>query len=639
MTNQFKQNIFNVSQQGLSVCEQLEKGQAETPLAEHFQQIERDIDSSPFSMVLMGLTTEARTAVLAWLYGKDFSVLSVNVVKQLGLVEISLRERGYTLERANGERQEFDRLDPFMEALQKSDVLSPNDGQDWVDPIRLGVNSAKGLQGLKVYMPESPDMVLKNPGLLNRVITKANLLVVAAPLHYELSDNDQKAILEVSENMDGFWPLLIIDELEEDTGLPEIGWWQKHNAPTVQLKPQLLTTHVDARIPSMLQDIDDKARQALFLHLQARRVIHASEAVAERSQQELRLLQGRQKREQRKSQAAETEIKSGGIERHQWDDVRSNITDKMAKLNKKFQEQGKKSLLPEAELSSQLKQFVDRLSVSDLNQEPGHASIKLSVKDSFLDELKNQLKVLLKRQLKSELSDLNKDLAKQRQLIEKQAKELTAQPQIIEINSPDEHALWSGLKEQLSVSVRYRGEMPKRGFMARLSDGRKAIMGISMMAMVIGGLFKAVWGVDFRSMIMLIAPLIFIGAIVYSYIVWPKEDAERFAKELDRVKEGLTSEIKRLLSELQRDKQAKVSDHLDGEKKAILKKLDELNRNTQASQEQAVSQQKQQAARRLTQIDQQIKELQMIDLEISSLKRQCDNLEREGTQQLKRVSV
>lgn len=639
MTNQFKQQIFQVAQQGLNVCEQLERGQAETPLAEHFRQIEDDIESSPFSIVLLGLTTQARTAVLAWLYGKDFSVLSVNVVKQLGLIEISLRERGYTLERADGERQEFDRLDPFMEALQKSDILSPYDGKDWVDPIRLGVNSEKGLQGLKVYMPESPDMVLKNPGLLNRVVTQANLLVVAAPLHYELSDSDQKAILEISENMDGFWPLLVIDELAEDANLPQIGWWQKHNAPRVQLKPQLLTTHIDANIPSMLQDINDQTRQSLFLYLQAQRVIHASEAVAQRSQQELRQLQGRKKKEQRKAQTSESEIKAGTTQRHQWDDLRTGLTDNLARLNKNIQALGKKALLPEAELTTQLNQFVARLQVSDLNQEPGHQTIKLSVKESFLDELKSQLKVLLKRQLKNEMTEINKTLNKQQNTIEEQARELTGQPQIIELALPNEKELWSSLKEQLSVNIRYRGEMPKRGFMARLSDGRKAIMGISMMAMVIGGLFKAVWGADFRSMIMLIAPLIFIGAIVYSYVVWPKEDAERFAKELDKIHDGLASEIKRLLNELQRDKQAKLTDHFDNEKKSAIKKLDELNRGYQNTQEQAVDQQKQQAQQRLGQIDQQIKDLQIIDRDVSTLKRQCDLLEKQGKTQLQGLAV
>ena len=635
MSSRFKQHIFNVSLQGLSVCEKLERGQADTPLADHYRQIERDIDSAPFSVVLLGLTTEARTAVLAWLYGKDFSVLSVNVVKQLGLVEISLRERGYTIERADGERLEFDRLAPFMDALQKSDVLSPNDGGSWVDPVRLGVNSSQGLQGLKVYMPESPEMVLKNPGLLNRVVTQANLLVVAAPLHYDLSDQDQQAILEISQNMDGFWPLLVVDELEEDTSMPSIGWWQKHKSPTVQLKPQLLTTHIEANIPGMLQDIDDDTRQGLFLYLQAQRVIHASEAVEERNQQDLRQLQSRKNREQRKSKSGENDIKSGITERHQWDGLRNNLNDELSKLNKQLQESGKKSLLPDAKLMAQLEQFVSRLNVDDLEQDPGYKTIKLTVKDSFLNELKNNLSTMLKQQLREDLSSLAEKLKKQQEQMEAEARELTNQPQNMPLNAPEEKQLWSHLKEQLSVSVRYRGEMPKRGAMERFSDGRKAIMGISMMAMVVGGVFKAVWGLDLRSIIMLIAPLIFLGATLYSFIMWPKEDAERLDKELDKVRDGLSSEIKRLLNDLQRDKQSKINDHLDSQKKNIQKKLEELMRETQKEQEQAIGQQKEQAQKRIQQIDMQSKELQTLERDIAALMRECDSLEREGKQQLK----
>lgn len=639
MTNKYKQQIFQVSNQGQAVCEQLERGQAETPLAEHFKSIENDINASPFSIILLGLTTTARTAALAWLYGKDFSVLSVNVVKQLGLVEISLRERGYTLEKSDGQRQEFDRLDPFMEALQASDILSPHDGEQWLDPVRLGINSSTGLQGLKVYMPESPEMVLKNPGLLNRVITQANLLVVAAPLHHQLNDSDQQAIMEMSQNMQGFWPLLVVDELEGDTSEPTNKWWERHDSPTIQIKPQLLTTHIDASIPNMLQDIDNNVRQTLFLHLQAQRVVHASEAVAERSQQELRQLQGRKNREQRKSQTSESDLKSTSTERHQWDDIRNNLSDGLSQLNKFVQQQGKKNLLPEGDLLNQLNHYVGKLQISDLDQEPGHKNIKLTIKDRFLDDLKHHLKGLLKKQLKADLAHVEQGLNNQQKQMETDTASLTGHPQIFAITLPDEKVLWANLKEQLSVSIRYRGEMPKRGFTARLSDGRKAIMGISMMAMVIGGIFKAVWGVDFRAMIMLIAPLIFIGAIVYSYVVWPKEDAERFAKELDRIHDGLTNEIKRLLSELEREKQTRIAEHLDSEKKSLWRKLDEIIRNNQSEQEQSLTQQRQQAKKRLSQIEQQIKDMQIVEREIAALQRQCDVLTREGQQQLNKVAV
>lgn len=637
MTKPLRKLIFQVSQQGQSVCDRLERGQADTPLSNHFQQIERDIDSAPFSVVLLGLTTEARTAALAWLYGKDFSVLSVNAVQQLGLVEISLRERGYTLEKNSGERLEFDRLDPFMEALQKSDVLSPHDGENWVDPVRLGVNTSRGLQGLTVYMPESPAMILKNTGLLNRIVTRANLLVVAAPLNHNLSDADQQAILEVSQNMDGFWPLLVVDELQDNAEIPQIGWWQKHSSPTVQLKPQLLTTHVTANIPNLLQDIDDQTRQSLFLFLQARRTIHASEAVDERCQQELRQLHSRKNREQRKSATEEQSAASSGTTRSRWDNLRTSLIDNIQQIDKRLQDNSKKALLPNSRTNDQLEQLLSRLQITDLDKEPGHKTIKLSVKDSFLDELKNQLGSTIKQRLKADTTSLQDQLNQQQQTIEQQVSELTNQPHSLPLVAPQWRDIWTDLKQQINVSLNYRGEMPKRGFMARLSDGRRAIMGISIMAMVIGGVFKALWDIDFRALIMLVAPLIFIGSVLYSYIVWPKEDAERLDKELDRVRDGISSELKRLLSELHREKHLKITDHLDTQKKNLQRRLDELMRNTAETQEQTLTLQRTQARARIQQIDTQIRDLQAIERDITSLKRTCSNLEREGKQQLAKL--
>lgn len=634
----FKQQIITLGRQGQAVCNQLERGQAETPLAEHFCRIEHDIDSAPFSVIILGLTTSARTEALGWLYGNEFSLLSVNIVKQLGLVEISLRERGYTLERANGERQEFDRLDPFMEALQQSDVLSPLDGNEWFDPVKLEVNSPKGLQGLTVYMPESPQMILDNPSLLNRVVSQANLLIVAAPLHHELSDAEQKSILEVSQNMDGFWPLLVVDELEDDMAMPSIGWWQKHNTPTVQIKPQLLTTHIAANIPNMLLDVNDSTRQALFLHLQTRRIANAAEAVTSRCEQEQRQLQSRKTREQRRAKSGEAGVKEGAAARHQWDTIKTSFTDALTRVDKQLQTRGKKAMLPEGPLISELTPFLDKLRVEDLDQETGHKTVKLTIKEAFLSDLKNHIKNQFKHNFKGDTEHLAKQLTEQQQNLEASVKQLSGLPASLVIEPLDQRSVWSELKAQLSVSVRYRGEMPKRGFLARLSDGRRAIMGISMMAMVVGGVFKAVWGVDFRAVIMLVAPLIFFGAIIYSYVVWPKEDAERLAKELEKVRDGLSTELKRILNELQREKQLKISDHLDSQKKQLNQKLDNIMRESQARHENALAEQREQAQKRLQQIDQQLKDLQLIERDVSALNRDCDNLVRDGLRTLQNIN-
>ena len=121
LTRQFHQ----VAQEGQQTCHKLERGQAETPLADHFASIERALDSAPFTITLLGLTKEARTTALSWFYGKDYSVISMNVVEQLGLVEIHLSERGFTFEREESDRQVFDQLEPFLEALKQNDLLKP----------------------------------------------------------------------------------------------------------------------------------------------------------------------------------------------------------------------------------------------------------------------------------------------------------------------------------------------------------------------------------------------------------------------------------------------------------------------------------------------------------------------------------
>ena len=92
--------IETITHQALDVCEVLERGQADRPLAEHFNNILQS-KNNPLSIVVLALNQTARSAVLSWLYGKEFSSLSVKVIEQLGLVELSLSEKGYHLQQSD----------------------------------------------------------------------------------------------------------------------------------------------------------------------------------------------------------------------------------------------------------------------------------------------------------------------------------------------------------------------------------------------------------------------------------------------------------------------------------------------------------------------------------------------------------
>ncbi len=84
---QQKQKIIDlvqtISGNGQQLSDVLERGQAESPLTDHFRALEDELDTAPFSVVLLGLSPDSQSAALSWLYGEEFALLTVNVPKQL----------------------------------------------------------------------------------------------------------------------------------------------------------------------------------------------------------------------------------------------------------------------------------------------------------------------------------------------------------------------------------------------------------------------------------------------------------------------------------------------------------------------------------------------------------------------------
>ena len=616
--------IHTISGNGQQLSDVLERGQAESPLTDHFRALEDELDTAPFSVVLLGLTPDSRSAALSWLYGEEFALLTVNVPKQLGLLEIDLRERGYMMEAGSGEHTEFEQIDSLLEAVRNSTL---DQGEDnFIHPVRLGIESRHKLQALKVLMPENPALVLSNPSLLNRLVTESNLLIVAAPLKHELSKEDRQAFHEISQQMDAFWPFITVDELQDDISQIETGWWEQFDSVLTPLPPLLLTTHLEARIPELLNNRQAAIRQALFLKHQARRFESVVEALRDRQQQELQQLESRKKREQRKL-APTASLEQGN--RFEWERLRQTINDEFNALGKNLQDRNRRALLPTSMLMEEVDQFLTTLSVSDLDQKDSHKHIRLKVHDDFLHSMRKQLASLLKSQVRDDLGLVQKEIQTIEKNLNDTTQRLASHPLNLHSPMPDERELWSQLKEMLTVDIRYQGELPKRGFFQRLGEGRRVVFTLLMTL----GLIGSFAGFNVRSsrasgLIGVIFLLIFIGVFIYTFINWRKQDEITLEKEVEKLRQGVASEIKRLLNEIQRVKLDKLNDQLGNIKKTMLQSLDDLGRQTQTQQAEESQKQKQQTEQRLQMIERSRQELQGLNTGIQQLEQKTKQLQR-----------
>jgi len=603
------------------LCEQLERGQSNTPLADHILKITQDIHSAPLSIVLLGVTPDALQATLSWLYGDSFSVLSKEGGKLPGLMEITLSDKSYALQQGQ-KAEQFEQLVSFQQAMQIEMGATTSSS---IDPLKLSVKNQRDIQGLRLLIPESVPSVLDAPGMLNALISEANVLMVTAPLRYTFSREDHDVVEELSRNMAGFWPLLMVDELNEEVTLPEIGWWEQHKNAEVLIEPKLLTSHVPPNLTAFLTEVDNEQRQAFFYQLQARRLAKSIDAIFSRYQQDAGLLQQRKDKIQQQHQSSP--LLSPTDDRREWDKLRQAMDEAFLSARKEQEQAIQSFSLQGSGVSQAVKEYLEQLNFEDIDQELGHSTVKLSLKSSALSDLRQLVLKQSKLAIKKQHQQCESQMLAVQDLLNQQLQTM-AVPVISSRQIPERYSLYDALDERLELNLNYRGEMPLRTTMTRLSESRKVIMGISVATMVLGGMGTALWGIDLRAAVMTIAPLLAVGGFAYTYVQWPKEDAEKMAKELDRVRDGLNSEIRRTLNEIQRFLQTLMNETQDKQKRSWQTELQDINHSHQEHQRSLQEEQKQEQQKKMQGIEQELRTWQNIERQLERLKFDTAELSR-----------
>ena len=612
---QVKTNFKNNIKKSLDVCQFVERGQAQTPLTDLFSRLETDLNNRPFSITLLCLNQESRLAALKWLYGHNFAVFNLEVSSQIGLMEIHLRDRGYSLEKSTGERQDFENWEQLAEAISEARLVKDDGKAD----IRLGAEARTGVKNLHVLMPESAQFINDSPALMTRLMRETNVLMVVAPPHYSLSDIERQVLDSLLEEMAGFWPLLPVDELSDDINIPEHGWWQLRQ-PIINMPPTLLTTHVDAKLPSFLTDADDPLRQALHLLQISKKFHSACAAVEDRVEQEIKQLNSRKKREARKGQG-----KTGLAmpDTGQWSNVRNTISDELAEISRKLQDICRKRELGTSTGSVTLKQHVDSLTPEDLTREDGYKQIKLSLSKKYIGDLMHFLESTNKQALNDDFDAVTKAIKEiNDRSIGQMEKIMGYRPQLT-YQKLDRNAVWQDVKELIDVELRYQGEMPKRGILDRLSEGRKSAFVVLMSASLLGYM-----GIDIRrsGWIGIIIFPVFIGGIIYTFKSWKKEDQMRLEKELGRVRDEVLNNARRLLTDVNRVKSNLFGQYLEGVKKSWQQQVEALSHDWQNKIKDESREEVSKAAARVQLIDKQLGEWQRQQSPVQQLQREAESL-------------
>lgn len=552
------------------VANGLERGQAQMPLVQHLAESELALGSSPFTMILLGLNAESRSAALGWLCGESYHVFKIEVPGPAGLVVIELAEQGYVLEKY-GKRTEFDQLEPFLEAVRQADLVRHDDANAWLEPMQLAVAAPSGMQGIRLLMPESLSSLASNPNLLTRLLAQSNFLVVAGPASLELSETEAEALTQLADGVDATWRITT-GEVSEAKGIPAD--WQR-NVRNAALPPIHLPVGTSSpTIPAALTNAKGGLRAVLHAMQQARHVESSLTMIEDRLSQDLRQQEARRKALMRHS------TNLGGLKkdlelREASETIRRKIEDGLGALDTEIIERIRARTVPQSGPTNRIKNLTEDLCESDFSEERSGKTIRLGVHPDFLARATRVVQEIARKDLGDDLIVIRDAMASLNKAIATSLDDVTGSSRLTSAAALDEDSIWNTLKELIVFESRYHGEMPVRTWMDRISQGRRPVFMIMMTASLVGAAFGQRGGITWLAPMLL---LLFVGGVVWTFRSFREEREQKLDKELLRLRDSLAQDIKRLYEQVLREWQTRFSKYLRDVQKEIGRHVEELLR-------------------------------------------------------------
>jgi hypothetical protein len=565
-----RMRLLGAIAQATDLAVQIERGQAQMPLRDHFEAISTSLDSAPFALTLLGLDAASRAAALGWLCGEDFHILSIEVPGAAGLVEVQLAERGYVLVKS-GRRQEFDRLEPFLEAVRAADLVRQGDADAWLEPMHLEVAAPAGVQGLRLLMPESPAAVAESPALRARLRSESNFLVVSGPIDHALDAATAVAVRELAADAMVAWVLTTGSAPSPDDLLR--GWpalLGGRCVPPVHLG-------LDGGPPPVsefLREDRSGVRGGLFMCQHARRFDTALDMLDERIRQDLRQHEARRKMLMRRS-AVLGEPGQDRAVREASEAIRPALDDGLGRLQAQLAESHRERLLPGSVPNNKINNLLEDVTADDLARDASGRVIQLAVASGFRDKVRRLVSDLIRSGLRADLEALNSGLeALGRDVATRLAAVGGDDLRIAPPQTLDEANLWESIRKTIQLDSRYHGELITRGKLETTFElamhARRPIFLIMMTAPI---LFPFLPNPRVQ-LAPLMLPLL-IGGVAWAIHSFRAEHQEKIEREVARLRDTLGAEIRGLYGQALRDANDRAAQHLREVAKKLAREIEE----------------------------------------------------------------
>lgn len=623
---QVGKSLSKVADDALQLARTQEAGQAQTPLCDAFDRLQTGFHGEPVHAILLGFSPEDTAAAVTALVGDDYNICRVIVPSKIGYTEVLLQERGFSVE-SGGQRYDFDQLEPFVQALEKEDILQEGNPANWMDPLRLQLPAPSRRRGLRLLVPESLDALVKKPALLSTLSDQADWLFLCGKPGESLDSGARDTLQLLIDQMVGL-QCLVCDE--DKKAIPAQGWWTGWKV-VCSLSPLAVPgsgDSVDARL-AMLTQPDSELRRFIQESRRQRGIEASVELLASEVNQTQQHLKNQRKLQQSGlvSGAGQDQALRRAVEQ-----AKQRMQEDVDAIRRSLEGESKRQLVPGGSAFDILETAAEGIEVDDITQSVSGEVIKLSLDDDCRARLANEIQSIGRSRLTSDLGIIQESLdvaSEQMQSTLKTSANMSFRPSF---PAMDEQQIWTGMMGLARPEIRYRGEMTKPTIFSRLGKARQGIMGILMLGMIFGSI-GTLMGEQSNVRTYLYAamlPLIVIG-FFYTYISFRKQQQVVIRKELDKLREGAARELRRVVSDLFREEQNVIGQHLQKLGRTLNSELGDQVQKAEARQQGDREQSARQAKEQERSIDQRLRQVEDRKRKVSTLMNGVPKLRTELT--------
>lgn len=599
----------------LALASELEAGRAQAPFQDRLSALASTEVSLPVRAGIVAASPDIAHGVLADILGSDYNVCKVVVPSRLGYSEVMLQERGFLLDTGEGAR-EFEDVGAFIDALKATHALESRSEID-LEPLRMKLKGPAHLNGLCLLIPQSLDALVRKPALLSTLADQADWIFLAGTSQTKLSTTQREAIQLVLDHVTGLQS--VMQPLPDSPTTPEAAeeWWKGWKvtlslglvrtgtellrnrlslltAPTSELRQYLVETRLHRQLEMTLALMDEETQQAQR-QLGTRLNLTKEGLVGPEGAGDLR-------------KAAEA--------------IRSRLTEELDSLNRAIERETKAALAPDGAINRRLRDGATSINADDIEQTHAEAAIKLSLASDTQSRLTQIVLILARERLAGDTQQLREGVECSLRDAESTLEKIAGFRQKLALDFPEESALWESISNVARPEIRYRGEMPRPTLGSRLSAARQGIMSLMVAGTILGGAAALTGGNDGgqnirTTLYALMLPLLVVG-FLWTYVSFRKKERLTLEKEVEKLQDGVLSELRRVVQEINREQQSALNTALQKILRAAHQQIDAaLDRLDKQRQRDADDQRRRQTEQQRS-VEQRLARLRDLGRQLSS---------------------